>query len=209
MNKQLGYGYDEGYRKCAILWGIRPSQYVVDVCKYIPRREYGLDLGCGEGKNAVYVASAGFKIVLAVDGSSEAIHKARLLFPNERSIEWVREDAEIFLRRDVRRYDLIICNGMSHCLPNDQKFQLIIQECRDRLRKPGYLVFSAFNSRNQDLSGHEEGFFPLLLSHAEIVNYLRAAGFELIRISDTDLIDNHAHIGIEHVHSITRAICKV
>jgi len=203
----IGFGYDEGYRRSTTLWGKTPSNNVVKACSLSIKKKLCLDLGCGEGKNSAYAAQH-FEKVIAVDGSNIAIQKAQLLFPNINRVIWVKDEATNFLNVDNNIYDLIICTGMIHCLRNKQEFYGVINRCFEKLNKSGFFVFSSFNSREQNLEGHEKNFSPLLLDHNAIVCHLKFAGFSCTDVTDTNLIDYHQHIGIEHVHSITRVLCK-
>jgi len=203
----IGLGYDEGYRKSDTLWGKKPSKHVVKACNLVNKKNICLDLGCGEGKNSAY-ASQYFDKIVAVDGSQIAIYKAHLLFPNIDRVIWLKDEAIHFLNVDDKIYDLIICTGMTHCLSSKQEFEYVINKCFEKLNKHGFFVFSSFNSREQNLSGHEINFYPLLLDHNKIIAHLKSVGFSLIDATDKNLIDSHPHIGIEHVHSITRVLCK-
>lgn len=67
-------GYDEGYKRCACFWGNKPGKLVEQYLLKLPEGTgmTALDLGCGEGKNAIALANAGFHVT-AVDCSNAAL----------------------------------------------------------------------------------------------------------------------------------------
>lgn len=200
----IGPGYDAGYRACRNFWGREPARNVVRAADLLPPG-FCVDLGCGEGKNAAYVASLGFEVV-AVDSSRAALSNAAALFGEVRGIEWIKGDALECLKTEKRKVDLAICTGMAHCLGHEEDLSLLFQLCAQRLTDDGLLVFSAFNGRRQELEGHEPHFRPLLVPHDTLVLLAHEAGLAVLKLTDCDLLDNHPHIGIPHHHSITRFI---
>lgn len=64
-----------------------------------------LDLGCGAGRDAIYLASAGWSVV-AVDHLPDAIQRGRLsaerlLSERSGSIEWIAQDAGAYQSKDL------------------------------------------------------------------------------------------------------------
>lgn len=98
----LGCGYDQAYRRCPNLWGLNPARLVVEACSQVKIPGRCLDLGCGEGKNASFAASAG-QVVTAVDASREALKNAKSLFGHVANITWQHVDALEFLQQTRRR----------------------------------------------------------------------------------------------------------
>ena len=67
--------WDRRYRDAELIWGAPPNTVVVDLCWAVaPGRD--LDLACGEGRNALWLADRGWTVT-AVDFSQMAIDKAR------------------------------------------------------------------------------------------------------------------------------------
>jgi len=69
--------WDDRYLAKDLVWGAEPNQFVVSILDgYPPGRV--LDLACGEGRNAIWLATRGHD-VLGIDISGVAIERARSL----------------------------------------------------------------------------------------------------------------------------------
>ena len=67
--------WDRRYAEVANLWAVKPNRFLVAEAEALePGR--ALDLACGEGQNAIWLASLGWEVV-GVDFSEVAIAKAR------------------------------------------------------------------------------------------------------------------------------------
>ena len=78
----LGYSsvvtdYDGRYDTEEYYWGLKPNRICYDIMKILPPiRPYRvLDIGCGEGKDAVFFAKCGYAVT-AFDLSKQGIEKA-------------------------------------------------------------------------------------------------------------------------------------
>jgi SAM-dependent methyltransferase len=90
-------GWDERYRAKELVWGAEPNRWVAQQLAGA-RPGTALDLACGEGRNAVWLARQGWRVV-AVDFSAVAIEKGRALERHELgqpAIAWVVADATTF-----------------------------------------------------------------------------------------------------------------
>jgi SAM-dependent methyltransferase len=98
--------WDERYRGTELVWSARPNRFLVaETASLAPGR--ALDLACGEGRNAVWLAEQGWQAT-GVDFSGVAIEKARSL-ARERSVEadWIAADLLDF-KPPLGAFDLVI-----------------------------------------------------------------------------------------------------
>jgi 2-polyprenyl-3-methyl-5-hydroxy-6-metoxy-1,4-benzoquinol methylase len=205
MADDIGLGYDRGYRDCPCFWGTEPSNLVVRAASMVVSGS-AIDVGCGEGKNAAFLARQGFR-VQAVDGSSAALLNARTHFGGLATISWEHESAETFLPRQKEgSQDIAVSTGVAHCLRDKHAIESMIRQLALTLREGGILAFASFNDTLQDLRGHEPEFSPTLLSHVEYLDMMNEAGLRVQFEANTLLSDIHPHIGIRHMHSITRIL---
>jgi SAM-dependent methyltransferase len=157
-------GYDDGYRTCGCFWGKDPSSLVKRLGEWLPpiKGLRVLDAGCGEGKNAAFLAAAG-ATVDAFDVSPAAIANAMSSFPGLTGVTFSVADARtVDLPREG--YDVAILYGLLHCLPDAPAVRTVLSRVRAATRVGGVHLVCAFNDRSQDLSAHP-GFNPILLSH--------------------------------------------
>ena len=89
--------WDERYRGTDLVWGLAPNRWVErEVAALPPGR--ALDLACGEGRNAVWLAARGWSVT-AVDFSAVGLEKGRALEDREigtATIDWVVADATTY-----------------------------------------------------------------------------------------------------------------
>ncbi len=83
--------WDKRYAGQELVWTAEPNRFVVAELKDLaPGR--ALDLGAGEGRNAVWLASAGWQVT-AVDFSAVGLEKGRRLAENRAvSVDWALAD---------------------------------------------------------------------------------------------------------------------
>ena len=67
--------WDDRYRERGTVWGSEPNRFLVEVAEGLDRGT-ALDLGCGQGRNALWLASLGFTVT-GLDLSPIAIEQAR------------------------------------------------------------------------------------------------------------------------------------
>ncbi len=85
--------WDERYAASELVWGAEPNRFVAEAFADVPARGRALDLACGEGRNAIWLAERGWQAT-GVDFSAVAIDRAR-----ERA---ARRDVSVrFLEADV------------------------------------------------------------------------------------------------------------
>jgi tellurite methyltransferase len=76
--KEIKTYWDKKYNNDEYVFGKTPAKFLSLNYNYIPAGSRVLDMGMGEGRNAVFLARKGYKVT-GVDISSVAVKKARLL----------------------------------------------------------------------------------------------------------------------------------
>jgi SAM-dependent methyltransferase len=109
--------WDRRYAAVENLWSAKPNRFLVaEVVALEPGR--ALDLACGEGQNAIWLAERGWR-VRAVDYSPVAIDKARARAEREGvAVDFVEDD---LLRHEpeAAAYDLVLLLYLH--LPSDER----------------------------------------------------------------------------------------
>lgn len=133
-------GWDERYRIAGLVWGGPPNRWVVEELSDAPPG-LAIDLACGEGRNALWLAAHGWQVV-AVDFSAVAIGKARELDTN-RLVEWVVGDATSYVAPQPA--DLALLCYLQ--LPAAERRQAV-RAAAASLAPEGTLLVIAHDSRN-------------------------------------------------------------
>ena len=199
-------GYDEGYSKISNFWGLHPASLVTKCADLLKNMDINtekkcLDLGCGTGKNAIYLWQCGFNVD-AMDASYWAISEAKKRCTD---INWKVGDIRKF-EYTKESYSAILMTGCLHCLSTMNEIQQVVCAAQEATAPGGFNVLSAFNLGQQDLSGHAPSFSPTLLSHEKYLDMYRE--WKIIYSSDTIQSDIHPHNNIIHKHSITRILAQ-
>ncbi len=198
-------GYDIGYKQCSSFWGTNPGSLILkldDEFKAYQGKSV-LDIGCGEGKNAVYFAEKG-SFVDAYDISEFALINASKVCSKYPSIILRQSDA-LDIPYPEGKYDVIIAYGLFHCFKDKESVEIVLNLCLKSLTAGGLFIICAFNNREHDLSAHP-GFKPLLLKHSFYTEYF--SNNTIVFESDEDLHETHPHNNIPHMHSMTRLIIR-
>jgi SAM-dependent methyltransferase len=83
--------WDERYSGPDLVWGAGPNRFVTDEVTALPAGR-AVDLGTGEGRNAIWLAGRGWKVT-AVDFSAAGLARAaRLADERAVSVDWVQAD---------------------------------------------------------------------------------------------------------------------
>ncbi|TKB75027.1 MAG: class I SAM-dependent methyltransferase [Nitrospira sp.] len=162
-----------------------------------------LDVGCGEGKNATYLAEGG-ALVRAIDVSELALANARLAWKNVTRITWEQADIRTTQFPD-ETYDIVVAYGLAHCLLSPQEIKLIFTKLQRATKMGGYHAICSFNSRAQDLSAHP-GLIPCLVPHEFYLELY--SHWSILEATDNDLEEVHPHNNIKHTHSLTRILAR-
>jgi 2-polyprenyl-3-methyl-5-hydroxy-6-metoxy-1,4-benzoquinol methylase len=99
-----------------------------------------LELGCGEGRNAVYMAKSGSEIT-AVDLSESAIANAKIFAEkNNCSINFL---CKSIFELESKKYDFIYDSGCFHHLPPHRRIAYV-ELLRNSLKKGSYFGLTCF-----------------------------------------------------------------
>lgn len=167
-------------------WGKYPSEGLV---RFIARSYYKvpqrndikfLDLGCGTGANAWFLAREGFD-VYAIDGSKTAIKIAKERFQNENlKAEFKAGD---FIKLDYPNgfFDCVIdIAALQHNKP--EYIKIVLDEVY-RVLKPGGKLFSIMNSQKSKISKDVN-----LFSNKRFVYFFNGREIKSLFVKFNDLI---------------------
>jgi tellurite methyltransferase len=117
------------------------SQEVRDIISRLHAGARVLDLGCGEGRNALFLSESGFDVT-AVDISETGILKLRFLAEQKNlNIRSVVCDIRSYFFTDT--FDLIMCHGCLH-LVERESWQELIRKFKINTNDGGYNIIVVF-----------------------------------------------------------------
>ena len=131
------------YAAKVLLWTAEPNRlFASEVEGLEPGR--ALDLACGEGRNAVWLAERGWRVT-AVDFSDVALEKARRLAASRGvEVEWVVADLLAF-EPDPRSFDLVALLYLQ--LPHEE-LERAVAAAAEAVAPGGTLIVLGHDTRN-------------------------------------------------------------
>lgn len=175
--------WNERYRSTDLVWGVEPNQFVRQQCQGLPVGE-AVDLGCGEGRNALWLARLGWR-VLGIDCSDIAIERARSLAGKEaahvaRHLVWRVGDVTTDPPRPASA-DLVVVSYL-HLLPVE-RHALMASSAR-AVKPGGHLVVVGHDVRNltEGVGGPQD--VTRLYSPAHLATVVSTEGL-LVQLADT------------------------
>jgi SAM-dependent methyltransferase len=135
--------WDARYADSELVWSRGPNASVEAECSGLPPGR-AVDLACGEGRNAIWLASLGWDVT-AVDFSQVALDKGRRLAGDTATggtVDWVCADATTWRGEG---YDLAVIAYFQ--VPQDARREAV-RHVVESLRPGGTLVWVAHDSTN-------------------------------------------------------------
>jgi SAM-dependent methyltransferase len=198
-------GYDSGYEACPCFWGSEPSSLVRRLVEHVGSVSGSrvLDVGCGEGKNAAFLALRGAQ-VLAVDVSSAGLENGRNTWRDVSGITWLQADITA-LSFPPQEFDIVVIYGLCHCLDSKETIKTILTKLMESTSNGGYNVVCTFHDRYQELDAHPD-LDPCLLPHSFYTDCY--SSWDILVSSDADLVETHPHNRLLHTHAMTRILAR-
>lgn len=135
--------YEQRYQTEEYYWGVEPSQMCLKLVELMPpiKPLKVLDIGCGEGKDAVFLARCGYQ-VSAFDITDAGIEKTKRLADKAGVfVEVFKANIQDFrLEQDV---DILYSSGVFHYILPELRTE-IIENYRQHTSKGGLNAFNVF-----------------------------------------------------------------
>ncbi|MCP4914188.1 MAG: class I SAM-dependent methyltransferase [Oligoflexia bacterium] len=152
--------WDKKYSNTQYLFGKSPAEFLAKNYQFIPRGAKVLDLGMGEGRNAVFLARKGYKVT-GVDISSVAVKKSKMLAKEFGvRINTLVADLEKYDFKEGE-FDAIIC------------FYYVDKTLHDRmltwLKPGGVMIYEAHTFNQRKIAGNEQYDKKYLLAPGELL----------------------------------------
>jgi len=151
MDKLFGYAsfnpdfspYEAAYKKNEYFWGLQPSGMCLKILEIMPpvRPLKLLDIGCGEGKDAVFFARCGYD-VSAFDISEAGLDKLKRLADSSRVyIKAFKADIQDY--RLEEKFDILYSAGVLHYMKPELRDE-IMANYKYHVNNNGAVAFHVF-----------------------------------------------------------------
>lgn len=178
-----------------------PSQEIRDIASQLPTGSRVLDLGSGEGRNALFLAERGFAVT-AVDISEAGIRKLQVSAQG-RNLDIHTEVADMRHFEFPNSFDLIISHGCLHLIERES-WQRLIPLFKENTNPGGINVVVVFTDQlppPDDLKDLCVGLFH----EGEIFSIY--ADWE-IELEQSYVFDDEHPGGIQHTHPVNKVVAK-
>jgi SAM-dependent methyltransferase len=173
-------GWDERYRASASVWGAEPNRWVAEQLSDL-QPGIAVDLACGEGRNAVWLAARGWR-VYAIDFSTVALEKGRELerqHPPQIAVAWLAGDVTETVPPEP--VDLALICYLQ--LPADAR-RAAVRAAAESLAPGGTLLVIGHDSRNlaEGTGGPQDP--AVLFTAADIAQDVADLGLRIVQAGE-------------------------
>lgn len=140
--------YNSKYSNENFYWGIEPDRIIAELSSRLKSGASILDLGSGEGRNAIFLAKNGFDVT-AIDISENGIVKTKKLAEIYKvKIKTYVMDVIEFLAKSPE-YDAILCMNVLPFISSG-KIKLAIDIIKKKTSFNGFNVITSFVAQNKE-----------------------------------------------------------
>lgn len=198
--------YNQIYKNNNV-WGNKPNELLQRIYEQLGADSEFLDLGCGQGRDALFMLQKGFKVT-AVDSSQEGIKKIKefvrasnLPLPN---ISLFYEDIQTF---NVAKGKYTIINAFNSLQFLSKKEALkLIDKIKKNIKNKGYIIISSFTVDDplykKTVSNSRCFFEPRELKKI-------FSKFSILFYDEKEMLDKgHSGSPAPHKHSVVKIIAQ-
>jgi len=165
--------WDQRYSRSTFVFGKSPAEFLAQNYEYLPFEGKVLDMGMGEGRNAVFLAQKGFKVT-GIDISSVAVKKAYLLAQEFGvSIKGVVASLKDY-KIQPKSYDAIICFYYVD--------RSMIEKMKTWLKPGGVIIFEAYTENQMKRAGKNSDLPEFYLKNQELIKLFD--GYQILKFEE-------------------------
>ncbi len=184
--------WNDRFRSDTYVYGTAPNQFVRAQASRWPKGASVLELGAGEGRNAIFLAEQGLDVT-ALDYAEEGLHKLNQL-AEARGVSVNTTQADVMAWTPDRRWDGVV-NTFLHLPPAERP--ALYQAMQAALRPGGVLVAEWFRPE-QITDGYDSGGPPavdMMVTADELRTHFPEEGMQVLRAVETTLDEGPYHRG--------------
>jgi tellurite methyltransferase len=165
--------WDQKYSRSSFVYGKSPAKFLAENFDYLKADSNILDMGMGEGRNAVFLAGKGHKVT-GIDISSVAIKKAyHLAREFGVKIKGLVASLEKYNIAD-ESYDAIICFYYVD--------RSLIPKIKKWLKPGGIIIYEAYTLKEREKKEHRKDPISYYLKEQELISLFD--GFKLLKYEE-------------------------
>ena len=184
--------WDDRFDTDEYVYGSQPNNFVkTAAATWLDAPQEVLDLGVGEGRNAVYLAQQGHAVT-AVDYSAQGLRKTRRL-ADEKDVEVETIEADVRDWAPDRSWDAIVVTFL-HLTPSE--LPSLYRLLREHLRPGGILIAEWFRpeQRTQNYTSGGPPDPEMMVTTEELHEHFTADGIEQLEVAEP-ILEEGMHQG--------------
>jgi tellurite methyltransferase len=194
--------FEEHYKKEKCYWGLKPDKFIVEILKYKSSGSL-LDLGTGEGRNAIFLAKKGFDVT-GVDISSSGIKKFLSLAKKLKvKVKGIVQDITKF--KFDKKYDVIISTATLHFLPKS-KIKSVINKMKKYTKEDGLNLISVFTVKDPGFKKSKKIYY---FKEGELKKFYEDKNWKILKYKEfITKPERHGKDGKWHRHGIAILLAR-
>lgn len=184
--------WDDRYDAEAYAYGTDPNVFLTDAIGTVPAGSSIVELGAGEGRNAVWLAQQGYTVT-AVDYAWTGLKKTEHL-ASRFGVDVETVEADVLTWRPSRTWDAIVVTFL-HVLPDQQ--DLLFEQMK-RLTAPGGWILAEWFRPAQVEEGYDSGGPPradMMVSRRDLLEAFHEGTFRRLEEVEYMLDEGPNHQG--------------
>ncbi len=175
LQKDIKGQWDLLYGRSGFVYGKKPVKFLAENYHLIPSSGTILDVGMGEGRNAVFLATKGYQVT-GIDISSVALKKAEDLAKEYKvTVASVLGDAKKYQFKS-NSFDAVLC----FYYVDRELFPLLV----NILKPGGYLYYEAYTLDQKIKSGLKDDADDYYLKSGELKELLKNTGLKVVKYEE-------------------------
>lgn len=196
--------FNQVYKKNNNAWGESQNKLLDIIMPNLRLGSTFLDLGCGQGKDSLFMAKNNFKVT-AIDSSEVAINQLNKVAESEglKNLETITTDIRDF-QIEKNKYNIIYGSNVLQFLKKDEA-EKIIETIKENVAQSGFIILTSFTTDDPsyDKTKENRAFFE----PKEMLNFFK--DFKIIHYFENIVIDQgHASVPGPHRHGVVRIIAQ-